>query len=111
MFKVDYTVEVAGNKEFGSVFLQKGQQQENVALTIVQNGWAKVCHLQLLGCGSCNDMRCTAESGTVVAGAIVSSQGSWFALRWQSTCAAYLRVLMALPFDHVCFPKRHPCMH
>lgn len=42
MFRVDYTVEVAGNKEFGSLFLQNGQQQENVALSIVQNGWAKV---------------------------------------------------------------------
>jgi hypothetical protein len=42
VFKVDYTVEVAGNKEFGSLFLQHGQQQENVALTIVQSGWAKV---------------------------------------------------------------------
>lgn len=35
-------VEVAGNKEFGSVFLQQGGQQENVALSVVQNGWAKV---------------------------------------------------------------------
>jgi staphylococcal nuclease domain-containing protein 1 len=43
VFRVDYTVEVAGNKEFGSLFLQNGQQQENVALSIVQNGWAKVC--------------------------------------------------------------------
>lgn len=43
VFKVDYVVEVAGNKEFGSVFLQRGQQQENIALSIVQNGWAKVC--------------------------------------------------------------------
>jgi staphylococcal nuclease domain-containing protein 1 len=42
VFRVDYTVEVAGNKEFGSLFLQNGQQQENVALSIVQNGWAKV---------------------------------------------------------------------
>lgn len=42
VFKVDYVVEVAGNKEFGSVFLQQGGQQENVALSVVQNGWAKV---------------------------------------------------------------------
>lgn len=42
VFRVDYVVEVAGNKEFGSVFLQQGTQQENVALSIVQNGWAKV---------------------------------------------------------------------
>eukprot|EP00878_Enallax_costatus_P006933 GHUV01007265.1.p1 GENE.GHUV01007265.1~~GHUV01007265.1.p1 ORF type:complete len:560 (+),score=208.13 GHUV01007265.1:80-1759(+) len=42
VFRVDYVVEVAGNKEFGSVFLQQGQQQENIALSIVQNGWAKV---------------------------------------------------------------------
>lgn len=35
-------MEVAGNKEFGSLFLQNGQQQENVALSIVQSGWAKV---------------------------------------------------------------------
>lgn len=42
VFKVDYVVEVAGNKEFGSVFLQQGGQQENVALAVVQNGWAKV---------------------------------------------------------------------
>jgi staphylococcal nuclease domain-containing protein 1 len=45
VFRVDYTVEVAGNKEFGSLFLQNGQQQENVALSIVQNGWAKVCRV------------------------------------------------------------------
>jgi hypothetical protein len=43
VFRVDYVVEVAGNKEFGSVFLQQGTQQENVALSVVQNGWAKVC--------------------------------------------------------------------
>jgi hypothetical protein len=42
VFKVDYVVEAAGNKEFGSVFLQQGSQQENVALSVVQNGWAKV---------------------------------------------------------------------
>lgn len=49
VFKVDYTVEVAGNKEFGSLFLQHGQQQENVALTIVQSGWAKVNLDALMG--------------------------------------------------------------
>ncbi|KAF8068404.1 elongation factor G [Scenedesmus sp. PABB004] len=42
VFKVDYTVEVAGNKEFGSIILQNGSAQENVAVSIVQNGWAKV---------------------------------------------------------------------
>jgi hypothetical protein len=48
VFKVDYVVEVAGNKEFGSVFLQQGGQQENVAAAVVQNGWAKVgCKPQL----------------------------------------------------------------
>lgn len=50
VFKVDYTVEQAGNKEFGSVFLQKDNKQENVALAIVQNGWAKVRDI----CWSCN---------------------------------------------------------
>jgi hypothetical protein len=49
VFKVDYVVEVAGNKEFGSVFLQQGGQQENVAVAVVQNGWAKVGWLPLLG--------------------------------------------------------------
>jgi hypothetical protein len=49
VFKVDYVVEVAGNKEFGSVFLQQGTQQENVALSVVQNGWAKVCTLPVHG--------------------------------------------------------------
>jgi hypothetical protein len=43
VFRVDYVVEVAGNKEFGSVILQQGTQQENIALSVVQNGWAKVC--------------------------------------------------------------------
>lgn len=42
MFKVDYVVEAAGNKEFGSVFLQQGTEKENVAVSVVQNGWAKV---------------------------------------------------------------------
>lgn len=51
MFKVDYVVEVAGNKEFGSVFLQQGGQQENVALSVVQNGWAKV-GAPWVGCGA-----------------------------------------------------------
>lgn len=42
-FRIDYVVEAIGNKEFGSVFLQTSAgQQENVALSIVQNGWAKV---------------------------------------------------------------------
>jgi staphylococcal nuclease domain-containing protein 1 len=38
VFKVDYTVEAIGNREFGSVFLG----QENVALTVISSGWAKV---------------------------------------------------------------------
>jgi hypothetical protein len=42
VFKVDYVVEAAGNKEFGSVFLQQGNEKENVAVSVVQNGWAKV---------------------------------------------------------------------
>jgi hypothetical protein len=44
VFRVDYTVDVAGGpKEFGSVFLQdEKQHKENVALSVVQNGWAKV---------------------------------------------------------------------
>ncbi|KAI8465187.1 MAG: hypothetical protein J3K34DRAFT_473642 [Monoraphidium minutum] len=42
-FKIDYVVEAIGNKEFGSVFLQTPEgKQENVSLSIVQNGWAKV---------------------------------------------------------------------
>lgn len=57
VFKVDYVVEVAGNKEFGSVFLQQGGQQENVALSVVQNGWAKVGlpSWLVLGCNSSKD--------------------------------------------------------
>ena len=43
MFRVDYTVEAAGNKEFGSVFMQDGSTNENIALAVVQAGWAKVC--------------------------------------------------------------------
>lgn len=39
---MDYVVEAAGNKEFGSVFLQQGTEKENVAVSVVQNGWAKV---------------------------------------------------------------------
>ena len=43
VFRIDYVVEAIGNKEFGSVFVQAaGGQSENVALSIVQNGWAKV---------------------------------------------------------------------
>mmetsp|Transcript_6774 Transcript_6774/g.14968 ORF Transcript_6774/g.14968 Transcript_6774/m.14968 type:complete len:971 (+) Transcript_6774:79-2991(+) len=39
VFKVDYVVEQIGNREFGSVFIG---QQDNVALAVVSNGWAKV---------------------------------------------------------------------
>lgn len=43
VFRIDYVVEAIGNKEFGSAFLQTpAGQQENIALSIVQNGWAKV---------------------------------------------------------------------
>lgn len=46
VFRVDYVVEAIGNKEFGSVFLQApaggGGGQENVALSAVRAGWAKV---------------------------------------------------------------------
>jgi endonuclease YncB( thermonuclease family) len=38
VFKVDYVVEQIGSKEFGSVFLG----QENIALTVVAAGYAKV---------------------------------------------------------------------
>jgi hypothetical protein len=37
VFKVDYVVEQI-TRDFGSVFIG----QENVALTVVSNGWAKV---------------------------------------------------------------------
>ncbi|GLC57824.1 hypothetical protein PLESTB_001270800 [Pleodorina starrii] len=39
VFRVDYVVEAIGNREFGSVFLN---QQDNVAIAVVSNGWAKV---------------------------------------------------------------------
>lgn len=39
VFRVDYAVEAIGNREFGSVFLG---QQDNVALSVVAAGWAKV---------------------------------------------------------------------
>lgn len=39
VFKIDYVVEQIGNREFGSVFLN---QQDNVALAVVSNGWAKL---------------------------------------------------------------------
>ena len=44
IFKVDYVVAAAGNKEFGSVFLQPaGGKPENIAVAVVAAGWAKVC--------------------------------------------------------------------
>jgi staphylococcal nuclease domain-containing protein 1 len=43
VFKVDYVLEQIGNREFGSVFLGK---QDNVALSVVSNGWAKASFLQ-----------------------------------------------------------------
>ena len=39
-FKVDYTLENIPGREFGSVFI--GTPPENVALTVVKQGWAKV---------------------------------------------------------------------
>ena len=42
VFKVDYVVEAIGNKEFGSIFLEANGQKENIALSVVSNGWAKV---------------------------------------------------------------------
>ncbi len=39
VFRVDYTVEAIGNREFGSVFLNAS---DNVAIAVVANGWAKV---------------------------------------------------------------------
>lgn len=39
MFRVDYTLEQAGGKEFGTVFIN---EKENVAATLLAAGWAKV---------------------------------------------------------------------
>ena len=39
MFRVDYTIEAAGNREFGSVFVN---EKENAALSLVAAGLAKV---------------------------------------------------------------------
>jgi staphylococcal nuclease domain-containing protein 1 len=39
VFRVDYALEQAGGKEFGSVFVN---DKENVALALVTAGWAKV---------------------------------------------------------------------
>ena len=39
VFRVDYQLEQAGNKEFGSVFIN---EKENAAVSLVANGWAKV---------------------------------------------------------------------
>jgi hypothetical protein len=41
VFKIDYVVEQIGNREFGSVFLG---QQDNLAIAVASNGWAKVRH-------------------------------------------------------------------
>ncbi|GAX85627.1 hypothetical protein CEUSTIGMA_g13042.t1 [Chlamydomonas eustigma] len=40
IFKIDYVVDQI-SREFGSVFLESGQK-DNVALTVVSNGWSKV---------------------------------------------------------------------
>lgn len=66
-------VEVAGNKEFGSLFLQQGAgKQENVALEVVQNGWAKVC--------CCVSERGAGRQGSMGHGASKARQwvGSWY---------------------------------
>ena len=39
-FKVDYTLPIAPGMEFGSVFI--GDQPENLAVTVVTAGWARV---------------------------------------------------------------------
>ena len=39
VFRVDYTLEQAGGKEFGTVFIN---EKENVAATLLAAGWAKV---------------------------------------------------------------------
>lgn len=39
-FKVDYTLPIAPGMEFGSVFI--GDQPENLAVTVVAAGWARV---------------------------------------------------------------------
>lgn len=44
MFRVDYTLEQAGGKEFGTVFIN---EKENVAATLLAAGWAKVRRLRL----------------------------------------------------------------
>jgi staphylococcal nuclease domain-containing protein 1 len=50
VFRIDYVVEAIGNKEFGSVFLASPNgQQENVALSIVKDGWAKVRLIACMG--------------------------------------------------------------
>jgi staphylococcal nuclease domain-containing protein 1 len=45
IFKVDYKVEAIGNKEFGSVFVEGPGGNENIAVSVVSNGWAKVTAL------------------------------------------------------------------
>jgi endonuclease YncB( thermonuclease family) len=45
-FKVDYVLENVPGRVFGSVFVGT----ENIALTVVSNGWAKVT--ALLGCSN-----------------------------------------------------------
>lgn len=80
---MDYVVEVAGNKEFGSIFLQKGQQQENIALTIVQSGWAKVW------------MHICPE-------AINAALGSWHAYPASFRCRAKMLVPLLVSPLHSC---------
>ena len=41
-FRVDYTLENIPGREFGSVFISPNN--ENLALRIVSEGWAKACH-------------------------------------------------------------------
>jgi hypothetical protein len=52
VFKVDYVVEAIGNKEFGSIFLEANGQKENIALSVVSNGWAKVSTIRQEGCNA-----------------------------------------------------------
>lgn len=49
VFRVDYALEQAGGKEFGTVFIN---EKENVAATLLAAGWAKVsCWVQCLPVG------------------------------------------------------------
>ena len=49
MFRVDYALEQAGGKEFGTVFIN---EKENVAVKLLAAGWAKV-GAWVCGCVPC----------------------------------------------------------